>query len=120
MRRTILLVAVLLAACQTTEEEMTPAVLADASPETMAAVKAALAGHLGQSRIEIGAGDPTRESVIAILPPRPNELEGNSVAMPVMFDILTDGKACFLRTRADSEMILLDGVACQPLSGSTG
>ncbi len=113
----ILALTIQLAGCNTTETAMRPATLKDSSPETMQKVTSAIAAHLGQTRIVLGAGEPTRETAIAVLPPQPTPLEGHSLAMPEMFDILTDSKSCFLRSRKTGETFRVAGVTCRAKAG---
>jgi hypothetical protein len=103
------------AACHTVAgDSMRPAVLSDASPKTMAAVTQVLAKVIGQGRVTLGPGDPTRDPTITVLPPAPGPYEGNSPSMPTYFEIVTDGKACFLREREKQTLHPLSGVSCRP------
>lgn len=99
-----------LAACQSAPRAAT---LEPATPEAVEALKQVLAEALGRGRVELGAGDPARDSVIAVLPPPPTALEGNSPAMPELFDILVTAEGCFVRRQTTEEMFALPGVACQ-------
>jgi hypothetical protein len=109
------LLAASVVACHTVAVgSIRPAVLSDANPTTMAAVAQVLAKVTGQGRVALGPGDPTRDPTITVLPPLPGPYEGNSPAMPTYFDIVTDGKACFLRERTKQTLHPLPGVACRP------
>jgi hypothetical protein len=109
------LLAASVAACHTVAaDSMRPAVLSDASPKTLAAVTQVLAKVTGQGRVALGPGDPTRDSTITVLPPAPGPYEGNSPSMPTYFELVTDGKACFLREREKQTLHPLSGVACRP------
>lgn len=112
MKYRILSVSLLagLAACQTAPS---PAVLTDASPETMATVTSVLAAAVGRAQIELGAGDPTREAVISVLPRRPGPMEGNSPAVPALFDIVLMDGDCYVQERATGEMFFLTGIECR-------
>lgn len=112
MKFRILSVALLtgLAACDTAPR---PAVLTDTSPETVAAVKGVLAAALGRAQIELGAGDLTQDPVISVLPPRPGPHEGNSPAVPALFDIVLMNGDCYVQERASGEMFSLTGIECR-------
>ena len=99
-----------LAACQSAPQ---PARLEPATPEAVEEMKQVLAKALGRGRVELGAGDPARDPVIAVLPPPPTPLEGNSPAMPELFDILVTPEGCFVRRQTTQDMYALPGVACQ-------
>jgi hypothetical protein len=64
--------------------------------------------------VAIGPGDPTRDPTIAVLPPAPGPYEGNSPSMPTYFELVTDGKSCFLRERERQTLHPLPGVTCRP------
>jgi len=100
------------AAC---DQEPEPAVLADASPETISRLQDALASALGQARVTLGAGDVTAVPEVAVLPPAVTPLEGNSPAMPIMFDILLQDGDCHVRRRGTQELVLIRDVACNPV-----
>jgi len=106
--------AIGVSACQTfAGTAMQRAVLLEESAVTMDAIKRVLDGVIREGRLTLGPGDLTRDSVIAVLPPAPGPYEGNSPAMPTYFDLLTDGKSCFLRERGKDDLLLLPGVACR-------
>lgn len=106
---------VILAACQTTAAvALRPAVLVDATPEALRQLDRTLAAATGRGRIKRGPGDVTKEPAIAVLPPPPGPYEGNSPAMPVYFDLVTDGKGCFVRDRSSGKTHVLRGVSCRP------
>jgi hypothetical protein len=49
-----------------------------------------------------------------VQPPRLSPYEGNSPAMPIYYDLVTDGKTCSVRERAGGKTHPLPGVACRP------
>lgn len=116
MRRVTKLVAVagsiLLVACETNAAP-TPAVLASADDETMEVVSAVLAQALERASITLGAGDPTRESVIAVLPPPPGPNEDRSLATPDYFDLMLKGNDCFVVRRDSGEEYPLTDIPCR-------
>lgn len=107
--------AVTVAACQTPRDpQLRPAVLADATPATLQTLDRVLLKATKEGRGQRGPGDPTRDPVIAVLPPPPGPYEGNSPALPTYFDIVTDGSRCFVRERQTGVAHPLPGVACRP------
>ena len=100
-----------IAACQSSPQ---PATLTDASPETLSVLTGVLAAAVDRAQIQLGPGDLTKESVISVLPPRPGPLEGNSPAMPTIFDIVLVDGDCYVRERQSGEMFPLTGIACTP------
>jgi hypothetical protein len=112
------LLAAPLAACHTVASDAArPAVLADGLPDgnaqTIATITEVLGKVTGQGRVKLGPGDPTKESLITVLPPPPGPYEGNSPAMPTYFELVTDGKACYLRERDRATLHPLPGVVCR-------
>ena len=104
-----------LSACRTPNAPaLRPALLADASPATLQTLDRVLFEATRTGPAKRGPGDPTRDSVVTVLPPPPGPYEGNSPAMPRYFDIVTDGSACYLRDRKTGEDHRLPGVACRP------
>jgi hypothetical protein len=121
-RMLTILAALLASACKTTDapgapgggayagDGETPAVLA--SEDDIPALKAALAGALGRARIELGAGDPTREPVVAVLPPPLGPNEDRSPATPALFDLVLRNGGCYAVSRETGEETALAGVEC--------
>ncbi|MBR9834300.1 MAG: hypothetical protein GYB42_03740 [Alphaproteobacteria bacterium] len=101
-------------ACQTAGDPV-PAVLQAGDEASLVALKARLAEALERSSVELGAGDVTASPVIAVLPPPPGPLEGNSPARPILFDIVTDGVDCFIVRQDTGEQFALEGVTCRTL-----
>ena len=99
-----------LSACQGMPK---PAVLTDASPETMATVTGVLAAAVDRAQIELGAGDPTQDTFVSVLPPPAGPLEGNSLALPAVFDIILMGGDCYVQDRSTGTMYPLTGVECR-------
>jgi hypothetical protein len=114
--RCALMTAVVLgsAACQTTAQiPVRAAVLLDDSQQAIVAIQSTLEPVLQQGRVNLGPSDLTRDSVITVLPPPPGPYEGNSPAMPRYFELVTDGKHCFLRERGERALHSLAGVNCR-------
>lgn len=100
--------------CETTAEA-TPATLASADSDTMEYVRSVLADALGRAQINFGAGDPTSSPVISVLPPRPVDHEGRSLATPEQFDIFMQGSRCYVRRRKTGDEYSLRDIDCRPL-----
>ena len=115
MKYRILSVSLLVgvSACQGTPK---PAVLTDTSPETMATVTGVLAAAVDRAQIELGAGDPTRDTFVSVLPPPPGPMEGNSPALPSVFDIILMDGDCYVQDRTTGTMYPLTGVECRSAS----
>ena len=92
-----------------------PAVLVNTDEDTMRVLHAVLADAMGRAQIELGAGDPTQDSVIAVLPPPLGPGEDRSTATPAYFDLMLKGGDCILVRRETGETFALDGVQCNPL-----
>ncbi|MBB5519387.1 hypothetical protein [Amphiplicatus metriothermophilus] len=112
----IALIALMASACQSNGEgEGEPAALAAADAETMARAKAALAEAMGVAKVELGPGDPTKMSTLAVLPPRPTAHEDRSLARPTVFDIVLKDGRCFAVRRETGEAYELKDVSCRAL-----
>ena len=92
-----------------------PAVLADTSDETMAAMKAHLAGAMGVSKITLGAGNLTEVSTISVLPPPLGAHETRSLATPTQFNLIMIGDTCYAVRDDNKEKVELSGVSCRAL-----
>lgn len=106
--------ALLLGACQHSAATV-PAVLVDASDETMDALKSHLAGAMGVNRVTLGAGDPTVQPQVSVLPPPLGEYETRSPARPTQFNLLLIGEACYAEHEDTGEKTELTGVRCRAL-----
>lgn len=93
-----------------------PAVLESGDAETITMLKSALADAMNTKTVELGAGDPTVASTIAVLPPRLSTNEDRSLARPVLFDLELRGQACFA-VRRDTGAAYALGVRCKALGG---
>lgn len=116
MRRWFILSALVpLAACQSDPQLAT---LTDGSPETIEALSLVLASAAGRARVQLGPGDVTKQPTVSVLPPPPGPLEGNSPAMPALFDIVLMDGDCYLRAQDGEEMFLLTGLGCVPFEAA--
>lgn len=104
----------LLIGCATTANGA-PAVLTDDSAENVAALKAGLAAALSRANVELGAGDPTEQSVVVVLPPRPTAAEDRSLVKPLLFDLWIENGACFAIARETRARTRLSGVSCRSM-----
>lgn len=102
------------AACQTTADTaVRAAVLLEPNEQTRTLLENAIAQVIGPGRITLGPVDLARDSLIPVLPAPPGPYEGNSPAMPRYFELVTDGKRCFLRERGKDELRALPGTTCR-------
>lgn len=106
--------AALIGGCQHTPHDA-PAVLTDASETNISALKSALSSTLDRATIELGAGDPTVDPRIAVLPPPLSEHEDRSPARPTMFDLVIRDGTC-IAIQSDTQVeTSLPGVTCRAL-----
>ena len=103
-----------LGACQHNAEPV-PAVLADASTETLQAVKTEMAAALGKASVTLGAGDLTQNSTLVIAPPPLGPHETRSTAVPIRYTLQMHGEICYAVREETDEMIELTNVPCRPL-----
>ena len=101
-------------ACQS-HQEAVPAALSYADDETMGALRGTLADALGRANVEIGPGDLTATSQIAVLPPPLGPGEDRSPATPVYFDLKTANGDCFVVRQDSGETFALKEVRCRRL-----
>ncbi len=101
-------------ACQSSSQTAMPAVLSSGDAETLAQVKAVLSDALGRARINFGAGDPTQQPQISVLPPPITPPEQRSLARPEIFDLVLIGELCYAVRRTTGDRFVLEGVSCQP------
>lgn len=100
-------------AAPTAVPQPTLAVLTSGDAAAMDALKAALAKAMGQAKVELGPGDPTRSPVISVLPRQPGMLEDRSLAMPTIFRLTLEGGACFVVRESDGVRQRIEGAACK-------
>ena len=103
------------AACHTVEGNgQRPAVLVVDTPAARDAIKTVVLATTRDGQLSFAGSDLGREPVIVVHPPPPGPFEGNSPALPVYFDLMTDGKLCFARERSSQTLHELPGVVCRP------
>lgn len=106
----------ILGGCQTNDSAIAAA-LDSTDDQTMAMLTSVLAGAMGVASVEIGPGDLTKTSTIAVLPPRLSPLEDRSVVKPTLFDIMLEGGRCYVVRRETGDEYDLDGVSCHAFNG---
>jgi hypothetical protein len=109
------LAAASLGAC-TSVASATPARIADPSAATLARITSALRTALGRPQLELGVVDYRTATAIAVLPSPVSPRETRSLAVPSLYNIMTDGTKCHLVGATDGKVIALDGVRCVGVS----
>ena len=102
-----------LGSCQATAVPQ-PAVLERADDAALAELKAVIATAMGKARIEFGAMDLENSPEIPVLPPRPDQLEGQSPAMPTYFDLVIDNGECAVIDRSTGQAFPAESLLCTP------
>ena len=100
-----------LAGCQTPPPSG-PAVLASLEEPALETLRQTLATAVGRPNARLGMTDAT-SSVVSLLPPAPTVLEGNSPAMPVLFDLSFEGGACLAVLRDGDVRVRLPDGTCK-------
>lgn len=90
------------------------AVIADETPETIAALKAGLGQAMGRTYIELGASDPTQQSTVSVLPLPLSSSDDRSLERPTLFDLVLADGVCVAINRETAEETPLPGVPCRP------
>ena len=91
-----------------------PAVLVEDSPAARETIKKVLLAATREGVVSFGQSDLSKDPLIVVQPPRLSPYEGNSPAVPIYYDLVTDGKTCSVRERAGGKTHPLPGVACRP------
>lgn len=116
------LLAITGSACHTTAHaDPVPAILANADDASMRALKSTLAKAMNKSKIELGASDPTQSPNISVLPKSVVGLPGGDYAnqaLPTQFDLMMDGRNCYVVKRGTETKIKVDGIVCKPFEQS--
>lgn len=105
--------ALLLAACQT-HAGMEPATFEQTDAETVDTLRTHLVRAMGKANVDIMATDLTQETSVSVRPPPPGPHETHSLAMPIIFDVMTDNTACILVRRDTGERVTIPELRCQP------
>lgn len=107
------IVILTLGACQHASERV-DAMLADGEPETVDALKAGLGEAMGRTFIELGASDPTEQSVVSVLPLPLSDADDRSLERPTLFDLVLDDGVCVAINRETGQETRLTNVPCRP------
>lgn len=117
MRRALCAIVLLAGACQSGAGAQTPALLMQGDDAALERFKVVLAKEMGRAAIDLGPSDPTRSSVISVLPVPAGPLNDRDMALPTVFRLESDGRTCVLVREATGARIVLDGVACRAAAG---
>jgi hypothetical protein len=108
-----LALSISLSACQTLAGAQAARVdLSD--PATRTAVTSVLADAVGRAQVELGPTDSSETAIITVLPPPPGPLETHATAIPIRFDIVRRGGACFAVRHDTGKAYALAGIVCRP------
>lgn len=113
----VTLTASLFGGCQSVEK---PAAMKEAavlnSQADMAVLMTTLKDVMKDRSVSLGVGDPLSASNFTVLPKKPSPFETMSAAMPTAFEIMTDGKTCYIKNSATEGAVYpLTGANCSKL-----
>ena len=117
----ILAAASCLPGCSTVPSgQLAPAVLASADESSLAVVKTTIAQMMNKNSVKLGTNDYAKSSTISVLPDRLTAPAGapftqHDFALPIQFDIMSDGTYCYIVKKGTEDYIPLEGVDCQAL-----
>lgn len=103
-------------ACQLSAGAQQPALLMQGDGAALDRLKVALAREMGRTAVDIGPSDPTRSSVISVLPLPAGPLNDRDLSLPTVFRLESDGRACALVREDTGRRIDLAGVTCRAAS----
>lgn len=109
----VCVIGLLAGACQSVAVTPQPALLMHGDMAGLDRLKAALAKEMGRSPVDLGPSDPTRSSVISVLPVPGGPLNDRDMALPALFRLESDGKVCALVREETGRRVVLDGVTCR-------
>lgn len=109
----IVISAAALGACQSMAA---PAVLASGDAAAVDRLKAALGKAMGRTRIELGPGDPTQTSTVAVLPRPLAPQDNRSLARPTIFRLEIESGVCVLVREDTGARFPAEGVDCKAAS----
>ncbi|MEM8771856.1 MAG: hypothetical protein AAGD92_09440 [Pseudomonadota bacterium] len=110
--RSLTLFVFFAAACQSVTKAAQPASLSSNDAATMDSVRAVVAKALGRASVEFARTDLTEKTTILVLPPRLSGFEDRSLAVPIYFDIVLRGDACYVVRRETGEEFSLADIKC--------
>lgn len=111
-------IASLLAACETTGETLsTPAIITESNAETQATLTAAVSKAVGP-KVTLAPESFTAKPSITIEPKSVNKrdgriIDGRSMEMPTHVDLIMTGESCYVVNRDTGDKVMLDGVNCK-------
>lgn len=108
--------ALLAGACQSGAGAAQPALLMQGDGGALDRLRAALAREMGRA-VDLGPSDPTRSSVISVLPVPAGPQNDRNMALPTVFRLESDGRTCALVREETGARIVLDGVTCRAAPG---
>jgi hypothetical protein len=88
------------------------AVIGSGDRQAEGRLRAALEKELGRSPLDLGPSDPSRGSVITVLPVPPGPLEDRSLVLPSVFHLQIRGGVCGLLREETGAFIPLSDVRC--------
>ena len=100
-------------ACQSAMSPPQPALLMPGDSAAMRQLRLALETELGRRPVDLGPSDPTRSSVISVLPVPAGLLNDRDLALPTTFRLESEGQTCALVREGAGTRIVLDGVTCR-------
>ena len=106
-------IGLVLGACQSAARTPAPALLMQGDSLAMERLMSELTTEMQRTPIDLGPSDPTRSPVISVLPLPPGPLEDRSLAMPTLFHLEWDEKACWLVRDETGARHELSGVNCR-------
>jgi len=117
----ILAAATCLPGCSTVPSgQLAPAVLASADEGSLQVVKTTIAKMMNKNSVALGTNDYATSSTISVLPDRLRAPAGapfsqHDFALPIQFDIMSDGENCYVVKQGTEDYIPLEGVDCRPI-----
>lgn len=92
-----------------------PARLGELTSEQKDWLSAQFQDVIGRANIQLADLSDTSSSTLSVLPPPPGSLEGNSLAMPEIFDLTIEKGICQAQSRRTGKTLSLTGLPCQAI-----
>lgn len=109
---TSLIVTLGLSACQTVAGTQPATVNLD-DPASRQALESALGHAIGRAGVKLGPSQSANTSSVSVLPPPLGPHETHSMALPVIFDIISENGRCLAVRRDTNDVYDLPGVTCR-------
>ncbi|MHA7901161.1 MAG: hypothetical protein ACX94B_14965 [Henriciella sp.] len=114
IRATALMIGMMaMAGCQHANDSAVPAVLTEASDETLNALHSQLVTAMDKAGYKLSSTDLTTSSTVTLSPPPLGPNETHSTAMPIQLDLMLEGETCFAMRAGTDQRIELVGITCQ-------